>query len=153
MTDSGFLGTGSPLYMDLFILLTSLIPFLILFSVWQASQEHYRVHRLMQGLLFGLAFGGFMMVGYYLYFSVSFWSNLEAQGAGVWYLFCLYVGSYLLMLMVWFATLKYAHGDHKRRALPGLYSKGHKRLGRWVFGWIVFNTLLGWLLYGGFHVH
>jgi len=151
MVDIGFLGAGAPLYMDLFLLFTTLFPLLIALSVWQVRRENYRFHRLVQGALFGGALLLIVMVGYYG--SSPQGVMIEADRAlVVAYMTLLYLVSYGFMLLFWFAALKYAHGDHKRRALPGLYSKGHKRFGRWLLGWMVANTLFFWILYGVIYV-
>lgn len=52
MFETGFLGTKSPLFMDITTLIVVLLPFLLAGSVHFAYKKNYRVHKLTQVALF-----------------------------------------------------------------------------------------------------
>ncbi len=141
MVEIGFLGTGAPLFMDIFMVVMVLLPILIGFSIWQAVSNHYGWHIFIQKLLF---FISLMLLPYVAY-------QLDFQGIvnsdNVFYFFLFHVIIAITTLIVWGGTLKYAKADRKRRALPGLYSKSHRKLGKIVAFLILLTSISGVLLY------
>ncbi len=128
--------------MDIFMVVTLLLPMCIGVSIWQAVKGEHRRHILIQKLLFFIALLVFPYTMYQLHYQGI------ADSEKIFYFFLSYVLISLITLLLWLSTLSYAKADRRRRALPGLYSKGHKRLGRIVSFLILLSSLAGVILYG-----
>jgi len=133
MFEAGFLGTRAPLFMDIFVIIVGLLPFLIVLTIWFAVKNMYGLHRLFQTLLFSITIIALIYFKYGIYIAGGFefyikGSSIDPAMASYFLIFHIIVAS--ITLIMWFATMKFASGDKKRRALPGLYSNDHKKSGK-----------------------
>ncbi|MCH9741250.1 MAG: DUF420 domain-containing protein [Epsilonproteobacteria bacterium] len=150
MFGEGFFETRAPYFMDIFVLTKALLPVLLALTIVFAIKRRYNLHQFMQKLLFTLtllvliyaAYGLYAQGGIELYMAKSS-INLQVG----WYALVLYSTVTTIMMILWYSTIRFAVGDRKRRALPGLYSSGHKKLGRVVGLTIFASALLGLVLY------
>jgi len=154
MFQAGFLGTRAPLFMDEFIVVVALLPFLIGVSIWFAIKEHYKLHRFLQTLLFiitlavlvyfeyGVSIGG----GFSHYIKDS---SINPDFAYKFLIFHIIIAT--ITLIMWIFIINFATGDRRRRALPGLYSNAHKKSGRRVAFMILLTSITGigvyWILF------
>jgi len=150
----GFLGTRAPYYMDGIIVFLLSLPFLILFSIMLAGNGKYRLHRFTQTLLFISTLLILIAFNYGIHVYENF-DELVAMGSvdytQTFYLLVAQTILSMVMLIMWFSTLLFAISDRRRRALPGLYSSGHKKTGRKVFLAVILtmmtNVYLYWIFY------
>ncbi len=154
MLHVGFLGTEAPLYMDIFVSVMALLPILIGIVIWFAVSEHYMLHHTIQQLIFWTILTLLGYIEYHLYFDEVMQSYIQEGSLGYeTVFFFLLFHSFVVMavMVVWFLTIHYAKADRKRRALPGLYSKSHKRMGK-IAVWSIFllsfsSMILYWMLF------
>jgi putative membrane protein len=154
MFQAGFLGTRAPLFMDEFIVVVALLPFLIGASIWFAIKESYKLHRIMQTLLFVITLGILIYFEYGIQVGGGFShyikdSSINPDFAYKFLIFHIIIAS--ITLVMWAFIVHFATADRKRRALPGLYSNAHKKSGRRVAFMILLTSLTGigvyWMLF------
>jgi len=155
MFESGFLGSRTLLYMDCIALYMAFLPIFVGIAVSFVSKGYYKLHQFTQSLLFFitlLSVGLFFYEVYirqnldHIFLSSSFSSEL------LFPLLKLYIVLVILTLILWFTAITFAKSDRKRRALPGLYSSGHKKSGRRVGLAIFLTSILSSVLYWMFFV-
>jgi putative membrane protein len=144
MFEAGFLGTRAPLFMDIIVIIVGLLPFLIAFSIWFAVKGMYRVHRLLQTVLFIVTIVTLVYFKYGMNIAGGFdfymkGSSIDSTIAFYFLIFHIVIAT--ITLIMWFATMRFASGDKRRKALPGLYSKDHKKSGKRL-GFAIFLTSL-----------
>jgi len=150
----GFLGTRAPYYMDGIIVYLLLLPILIVFSISFATNRQYGLHRFMQTILFLLTLVAVVFFNYGIHMIENF-DNLVLTSSlnhdEAFYLLILQTILSMIMLVLWLSTLLFAISDRRRRALPGFYSRSHKKSGRRLFVVIILAILtilcLYWLVY------
>ena len=150
----GFLGTRAPYYMDIIVIYLLLLPFLISFSIYFASNRQYSLHSFTQRLLFLLTLIALFAFNYTIHIVENFdelisISSIEYRQA--FYLLIVQTILSMLMLILWLSTLLFAISDRRRKALPGFYSRSHRISGKRLFFVIIVSTLsslyLYWVLY------
>ena len=154
MFDIGFLGTRAPMFMDIIVIIVGLLPFLIAFTIWFAINRMYGLHRLFQTILFVVTIVALVYFKYGMYMAGGFdvyikGSSIDSTIAFYFLMFHVIVAS--ITLIMWFAMMKFASGDSKRRALPGLYSDAHKKSGMRLAIAILLTSVTGiavyWMLF------
>jgi len=156
MIEAGFLGTRAPLFMDGVVVIVALLPFLIGLGIWFAILGRYKLHHLFQTILFivtvivlvyfeyGIKLGG----GFTEYMKES---SINPTFALYFLIFHIIIASITIIIWAW--TIKIAFADRKRRALPGVYSRSHKKSGRRVAFFILLTSITGvgvyWILFIG----
>lgn len=150
----GFLGTRAPYFIDIVLIVAITLPFLLMASIICAIKGYYKLHRFLQSLLFLVTLIALLMVQYELYFLSTFEAIIEKSHYNPNSAYYLYVAHTVLAavtVILWYSTLHFAKEDNKRRALPGLYSNSHKRMGRISSVFIVLTALstvaLYWVLF------
>ena len=147
---SGFLGTRAPLFMDIVSVIVAVLPFLIFWAISLAKKKNYRAHESVQKLLFTISV---IVVGFFE-FGVRMeggYKNLM-EGSSVSHDYLLYVLIFhiiisVITLILWVMTLYSAKRYKKQSALPGLYSKEHKKYGIRTFIGIILTMLTGAWVY------
>ena len=154
MFEVGFLGTRAPLFMDIIVVIVGALPFLITFTIWLAMNGMYRLHRFAQTVLFLVTivtlvyfkYGMYMAGGFEFYIKNS---SIDSTLAFYFLIFHIIIAS--ITLIMWFALIKFASEDNKRRALPGLYSDSHKKSGKRLAFAIFLTSITGvcvyWMLF------
>jgi putative membrane protein len=150
----GFLGTRAPYYMDGIVVYLLLLPIFIVFSISLAIKQKYKIHRFTQTLLFILTVSVLLAFNYGIYMYECFDKLMAISSIGFnhgYYAFIVQITLSLLMFILWLSTILFAIADRRRRALPGLYSKTHKKSGHRVFVLILSMILsiiyLYWIFY------
>ncbi|SFV61154.1 hypothetical protein MNB_SV-12-56 [hydrothermal vent metagenome] len=150
MFEAGFLGTRAPLFMDIIVIIVGLLPFLIAFTIWTAINGRYTLHRFLQIVLFLATIISLVYFKYGMYISGGFDfyikdSPIDATIA--FYFLVFHIAIATITLIMWFAMIKFASADRRRKALPGLYSHAHRKFGqRLAFG-IFLTSLTGVIVY------
>ncbi len=147
---SGFLGTRAPLFMDIVSVIVAVLPFLIFWAISLAKKKNYRAHESVQKLLFTISV---IVVGFFE-FGVRMeggYKNLM-EGSSVSHDYLLYVLIFhiiisVITLILWVMTLYSAKRYKRQSALPGLYSKAHKKAGIRTFIGIILTMLTGAWVY------
>ena len=151
----GFLETKAPLYMDIVVSYLAALPFLVAFSIFLAARGNLRLHQLTQTLLFLLTFSILSLFAYTVHYHLGLDALLSKttmpHDQAIILLFA-HITIALLTMFSWLLTLVYAISDRKRRALPGVYSRTHKRSGKRVFFGIFLTSLSAVALYWMFFV-
>jgi len=156
MIQAGFLGTRAPFFMDIVVIIVALLPFLISLGIWFARLGYHKLHHLFQTILFvvtvvvliyfeyGIKLGG----GFKEYIKDS---SIEPTLALYFLIFHIIIAT--ITMIIWGRTLKIAFADRKRRTLPGLYSKLHRKTGKIVAFFILLTSITGvgvyWMLFIG----
>jgi len=152
--EAGFLGTRAPCYMDGIVIYLLFLPFFIALSIFLAIKEKHELHRSTQRIFFTLTVIVLLSFNYGIYMYENFDKLMATSSIGythAYYAFMFQVGVSITMVTMWLSTLLFALEDRRRRALPGLYSKSHKRSGKRVFVAILFSVVsieyVYWILY------
>jgi len=156
MIKAGFLGTRAPFFMDIVVIIVALLPFLIGLGVWFARLKYHKLHYFFQTILFvvtilvliyfeyGIKLGG----GFHEYMKES---SIDLNFALSFLIFHIIIAT--ITIIIWGRIITIAFADRKRRTLPGLYSKLHKKLGRFVAFFILLTSITGvgvyWILFVG----
>jgi len=156
MIQAGFLGTRAPFFMDNVVIIVALLPFLIALAIWFARLKYHKLHYFFQTILFivtiivliyfeyGIKSGG----GFYEYMKES---SIDLSFALSFLIFHIIIAT--ITIIIWGRTIKIAFEDRKRRTLPGLYSRLHKKSGRLVAFFILLTSITGvgvyWILFVG----
>ena len=150
----GFLGTRAPYYMDGIIVYLLLLPILILFSIFSATNRQYSLHRFMQTVLFTLTLIALIAFNYGIHMVENFDKLMAISSVNynlAFYLLIIQTVLSMLMLILWISTLLFAISDRRRKALPGLYSRSHKISGRRTFMVIILSIVTTacfyWMVY------
>ena len=142
MFQAGFLGTRAPFFMDIIAIIVALLPFLIAFAVWFAVKRMYKLHRFLQTVLFFITVVVLVYFEYAMQLAGGFEHYIKDSSLNpnmAFYFLVLHIIIASITMIIWFFTIRFASGDHKRRALPGLYSDSHKQSGKKV-SWAIFLT-------------
>jgi putative membrane protein len=150
MFEAGFLGTRAPMFMDIIVLIIGFLPFLIAFSIWFAINKMYGLHRFLQTVLFLVTMVILICFKYGLYMAGGFdfyirGSSIDSTIASYFLIFHVVVAT--ITLIMWFAMMKFASADSKRRALPGLYSDTHRKSGKRLAFAIFLTSITGVIVY------
>jgi putative membrane protein len=146
MFQSGFLGTKAPLFMDEFIVIIALLPFLIALSIWFAIKGYYKLHRFFQTMLFITTLSVLVYFEYGIHKGGGFEyylknSSIDPNLALYFLIFHIIVAT--ITLIMWVFIINFATSDNRRKALPGLYSNAHKKSGKRVAFMIFLTSLTG----------
>lgn len=150
MFQSGFLGTKAPFFMDFITLVVALLPLLIGIAIGFARKRSYRVHALLQRVIFVVSL---VVVGYFEYgvrLVGGYDAFAEASTVSHSYLLSvliIHIVISVVTLGIWTNTLWHASKDSKKETLPGLYSTSHKQAGMRTFTGIVLTSLSGIWVY------
>jgi len=146
MFQSGFLGTRAPFFMDSVVIIVALLPFLIALSIWFAKLKYHKLHYFFQTTLFivtiviliyfeyGIKLGG----GFMEYMKKS---SIDLSFGLTFLIFHIIIAT--ITIIIWARTIKIAFEDRKRRTLPGLYSKFHRKSGKLVAFFIFLTSITG----------
>ena len=150
MFQAGFLGTKAPFFMDSVTLIVALLPLLVGFAITTASQSSYRLHAVLQTVIFIISF---VVIGYFEY-GVRLGGGFEhfaLQSSLSPTLLKTLLGVHIviatLTLLLWVWVLLRGFVSYKRAKLPGSDSLKHKTLGKRLFLGIIFTALSGVAVY------
>lgn len=135
----GFFGTRAPLFMDIVSLIVAVLPFLMLGIIFLAKRKNYKLHALLQGILY--IFSVFVLTFFEIgvRFVGGFKSFMEGSGVGHDYAFIVLIFHIMvsvITLIIWTTTLLMAKKQ--------LQLNKHKRA-----GWLTFIGVTMTMLTGG----
>ena len=124
--------------------------FLIGLTIWFAIKNMYRLHRSLQIVLFLITMVSLVYFKYGMYMAGGF--DFYMRGSSIdstiaFYFLIFHVVVATITLIMWFAMMKFASADSKRRALPGLYSDAHKKSGKRLAFAISLTSITGVIVY------
>lgn len=151
MFAEGFLGTRAPLFMDVVTLIVALLPFLIWGVVMLAKAGKYKLHGKLQIALFWISL---IVVIYFEYgvrnvggFNAFMEGSHTPHSYALWVLIA-HIIIAAMTLGIWIHTILRAKRDRRMNALPGMYTRDHKRAGMRTFTGIILTSLSGlWVYY------
>ncbi len=150
MFQPGFLGTRAPFFMDFVMIIVALLPMLVAVAISFARKENYRLHALVQTIIFVVSV---IVVGYFEY-GVRAGGGYEGfvKDSSVSHNYAFYVLIFHIIVAtigfgIWAHTLVTARKDSKMHTLPGIYSPAHKKAGIRAFIWIVATAVTGIWVY------
>ena len=146
----GFLGTRSPLFMDIVSVIVALLPFLIFGAILLAKKKNYKAHESVQKLLFVVT----VIVVAFFEFGVRFVGGYKIlmEGSSVGHNYFIYVLIFhiiisVVTLILWTMTLYRARRYKRQKTLPGMDSGAHKKDGQRTFIGIILTMLTGGWVY------
>lgn len=150
MFTEGFLGTRAPLFMDVVTLIVAVLPLLVYVGIAFARKKLYRVHALVQNIIFIVSV---IVVGYFEY-GVRIGGGFDAfmEGSGVSHTYAsivlgLHVIIAVITLLYWSVTIIKANYQFKEELIPGSRSQEHKIRALKTFLGIVFTSFSGIWVY------
>ena len=150
MFQPGFLGTRAPFFMDFVMIMVALLPMLVALAISFAKKKNYRLHALVQTIIFVVA----VIVVSYFEYGVRAGGGYEGfvKGSSVSHNYAFYVLIFHIIVStigfgVWVHTLVSARRDSKKHTLPGIYSPVHRKAGIRAFIWIVLTAVTGIWVY------
>ena len=147
---TGFLGTRSPLFMDIVSVIVALLPFLIFGAILLAKTKNYKAHESVQKLLFIVTV---IVVAFFEYgVRVAGGYKHLMEGSSVGHNYFIYVLIFhiiiaVVTLVLWVMTLVFAKRYKKSHTLPGMNTKAHKKDGQRTFIGIILTMLTGGWVY------
>lgn len=138
----GIFGTRAPLFMDIVSLIVALLPFLMLGIISLARREKYKLHALLQGILFVVSVLVLTFFEIGVRFVGGFKSFMEGSGVGHDYAFIVLIFHIMvsvITLIIWTTTIVMA----KKQLQLGK----HKRAGWLTFIGVTMTTLTGGWVY------
>jgi putative membrane protein len=142
MFQAGFFGTRAPLFMDFVTFIVAALPLLMMGIIMLARAKKYKLHALMQGVLYIVS----VIVVFYFEYGVrvggGFDYFMKDSGVGFTYalvVLIIHILTALATLLIWTNTLVMA----KKHLDAGT----HKSHGRRTFVGVVFTSLTGIWVY------
>ena len=138
----GIFGTRAPLFMDLVSLIVAFLPFLMLAIIFLARIEKYKLHALLQAILYGVSVLVLTFFEIGVRFVGGFESFMQGSGVGHNYAFIVLIFHILvsvITLIIWTTTLLTA----KKQLQLGK----HKRAGWLTFIGVTMTMLTGMWVY------
>ena len=150
MFEVGFLGTRSPLFMDILTLYFALVPFLVGSSIYLAVKRRVLWHIYSQNAIFMMTL--VMVVFFEIGVRVDGGFNAYMQESSFSYeavlLYLLFHILFALVTMIaWGITIYSSYKAFRTEGIHTSYFKKHRKRVRWVFLAIVINSLLGVSMY------
>ena len=150
MFQAGFLGTKAPLFMDMVTLIVAFLPLLVYLAILFARKGMYKIHTLLQNLLFIFA----VIVIAYFELGVRVGGGFEAfmSESDVSYTYALvvlivHIFIAIVMLYYWSVTIFTGNYNFIKKRLPGNASRAHKLLAAKTFLGIIFTSFSGIWVY------
>ncbi len=150
MFEVGFLGTRSPLFMDILTLYFALVPFLVGSSIYFAVKRKLLWHIYSQNVIFMMTL--VMVVFFEIGVRVDGGFNAYMQESSFSYEAVLvYLLIHILFAVVtmiaWGITIYSSYKAFRTEGIHTSYFKKHRKRARWVFLAIVLNSILGVSMY------
>jgi len=150
----GIVTAEAPYYINLIAIYLFLLPFLVGISIGFVTQRKYQLHHFSQLILYVFTLLSLLIFLYEIYFCMDFKEIIIGRGVSYSQGFALLVVQTflsLLTLILWMTALLFSVEDRRRRGLPGLYSRSHRKSGYRLFLAIFLTSIsslfLYWLLY------
>ncbi len=154
VSQSGFLGTRATFLIDTIISFLVMLPIIIMISIFIAKRDYIKLHQFIQFSLLLTTIGALALFFYNVNYIYGFENTIQQSSIDrkeFFTLFTIHVIIVIIAILIWSLTIFYAFNDNKRRALPGVYSKTHKRAGRKALFSIILmvftSLIIYWVLY------
>ncbi|MEM9191015.1 MAG: DUF420 domain-containing protein [Myxococcota bacterium] len=150
----GLFGTRATLLVDLVIIIFVVMPVALVIAIWWAKLGNHDRHRLAQGILFLTMTVAVTL----LEVDIRMQGGTEALAgravsvdvSAVRALLLIHIGVATITWVGWLVLLATSHRRYcgkRSPALPGAFSRSHRRMGRWVFAGVTFTSVTGAGLY------
>jgi hypothetical protein len=136
----GFLGTNSPFFIDFSLIIMSILPLIMVGSIFLARKELIKLH-------IKIHISSFSLATIILSLNIYGYIKLDVDSLQNPILFYVYLIYLSISYIVWYRTIYFAMEDSRRRALPGLYSKFHKKSGMFLIILVSSNIFIGLIFY------
>ena len=150
MFQDGFLGTRAPFFMDFVMIIVALLPLLVMGAISIAKVKAYRLHAMVQNIIFVISF---IVVAYFEYgvragggFE-AFMEESHTSHSYFIYVLIFHIAVAVISLVIWVRTLWLARDATNNNNLPGNYSQIHKRAGQLTFFAIFMTAFTGMWVY------
>jgi len=146
----GFLGTRAPLFMDVVTLIVVLLPLLVAGAIAFARAGLYKVHSMLQGIIFIVSVVVLAYFEYGVRLGGGFGAYMEGSAVGHNYALIVLIVHIIIAVITlgfWVSTLVNARRDRKYKALPGVHSSSHRKAGVRTFIGIVLTSVTGLWVY------
>ncbi len=151
MLPKGFLGTRADVLMDVVFVATLLTPFIVAWGVRFASKGDFRRHRAVQTTLLVVLLVAVLLFEVDVRLSGGSGSLMKGSSyAGTGWLRGITLAHVLANVVTFFTWLWLVVKSWKRLGtpeLPGSFGGTHKRVGRFVFGGLVFGAVSAVVMY------
>jgi len=146
----GLLGTRAPLFMDVVTLYFAVLPFLVAFSIYLATQGKYQKHFKSQMAVFVMSL--LMVVIFEIGVRIDGGFNVYMQESSIFYTgavvyLVVHILFALMTMVAWGITIYSSYKAYREEGMGAPYFKLHKKRARWVFLAIVINSIMGTLMY------
>ena len=138
----GFFGTRAPLFMDVVSLIVAALPFMMLGIIFLAKKKEYKLHALLQGILYVVSVLVLTFFEIGVRFVGGFKSFMEDSSVGHNYAFIVLIFHIMvsvITLIIWTTTLLMAKKQ--------LQLSKHKSAGWWTFFGVTMTMLTGMWVY------
>jgi len=137
--ERGFLGTNAPFFIDFSIIISIVLPIIMGSAIFLAKREFIKAHIIIQFTIFVVAT---LILALDIFSLIN--ADLNLTNTLISYIYMVYI---LIFYIVWYRIIYFAIEDSKRRALPGLYSKMHKKSGIVIAILAILNIVIGAVFY------
>jgi len=150
MFEPGFLGTRAPFFMDIVTLIVAALPLLIFINIVAAKKGMYKLHALLQNVLFIVSL---IVVGYFE-IGVRVGGGFAAfvAGSGVSHTYVsavliIHIAIAVITLYFWMLALYHANKMFSNKMIPGKMGMHHRKQAFKAFIGIVFTSFSGIWVY------
>ncbi len=150
MFKHGFLGTTAPFFMDMVTLIVAFLPLLVYGAIILAKKKMFRLHVLVQNLLYIFA----IIVVAYFEFGVrvgggfdAFMSESDVAYTYAFIVLIIHIIIATIMLFYWSMTIVTGNIHFKKGYIPGIYSKHHKAMALKTFLGVILTSFTGVWVY------
>jgi len=150
MYNQGFLGTKAPMFMDITLIIVSLLPFLLAIAIYVAQKKRYKLHMRLQSIIFVVSL---IVIGYFEYGArtsggfKAFLENSTLSHNYILYVLTFHIIVATMGFIIWSLTIYNAYKYNKNNTLPGNSSQKHKTEGKRAFIWMSLTSLTGIWVY------
>ena len=149
MIANGFLGTRADLLIDSVIVLTTIIPFVMYYSIRQARKGRYQTHRNFQVRLLVIMIISVIFLELNIRFGATVDAIAESSFADTTIIKTVFIVHLFIALptfLSWIA-LSFISWRGFQKRLPGAFSNKHKLIGRMIFIGLCLTSFTGLMLY------
>lgn len=146
--DPGFLGTKALLYMDVVTLYFATLPFLLMFSIYQAIRKNYTLHYKSQMLILAVTVVMVLIFETGVRLSGGFAEYAPRSPFSYDFLLIFLVVHIFIALMAvggWVYLMIASYRSYRDGTLEN--SQKHKKMGRWIFAALTLTSIMGCSIY------
>ncbi len=148
--ETGFLGTGAPLYLDVITLYFGILPFILAGSILFAIRKQYALHYRSQIAIFIITVVMVLLFEIGMRIDGGFMTYME-EGVMSMALFSIFLAVHIavavISVILWTIVLYTSFREYKAGVDMVEFARTHKRKSRLLFGGLTFTSVTGVLIY------